>query len=154
VSSATDTGARWIATWFGVGLAPRAPGTLGSIAALPLYWVLERGPSAALPIAVVLVTAIGVWSGQRVATSVGDSDPQIVVIDEVAGVLLALWLAGGGNWMVDLLALVLFRVFDIFKPWPIGALERLKPAGVGIMADDIGAGLVAGLIAAIIAWWL
>jgi phosphatidylglycerophosphatase A len=135
-----------LATWFGAGFSPRAPGTAGAIATLPLFWALLCAPSFALPLTTLLVTAVGVWSAQRVAVARGEEDPQIVVIDESAGVLVALWIGGAGSPWTTALATALFRVFDIWKPGPIRTLERLQPPGVGIMADDLAAGLVAGVI--------
>jgi phosphatidylglycerophosphatase A len=141
-----DRIAFWIATWFGAGLAPRGPGTAGSVATLPLVWALGFAPPAAMPAAIVVICAVGVWSAQRVADQTGLEDPQIVVIDEVAGVLLAIWIGLGTDIPRAIAGLLLFRLFDIWKPWPVSALERLKPTGVGIMADDIAAGLIAGLV--------
>jgi phosphatidylglycerophosphatase A len=119
---------------------------MGSIAALPLFWLLKISPAIAMPIVVAFVCAVGFWAAQVVSEKTGVEDPQIVVIDEAAGVLLALWIGGGTNIWLELLAVVLFRLFDIFKPWPIIRLERLRPAGIGIMMDDIAAGVIAGLI--------
>ncbi len=143
-----------LATWFGAGLSPRAPGTVGSIAALPLFWALKFAPPAATPLATALVCVTGFWAAQKVSDARAEKDPQIVVIDEAAGVLLALWIGAGANLWMDALGVVLFRVFDIFKPGPIGALERLRPAGAGIMMDDIAAGVVAGLIVRLIGFGL
>ena len=135
-----------LATWFGAGFSPRAPGTAGTLATLPLFWALLYAPPVALPLATLLVTVMGVWSAQRVAVARGEDDPQIVVIDESAGVLVALWVGAAGSLWMTLLAAALFRLFDIWKPGPIRWLESLKPPGVGIMADDLAAGLVAGII--------
>ena len=135
-----------LATWFGSGFSPRAPGTAGTLATLPLFWALLHAPPIALPLATLVVSAVGVWSAQRVAVARGEEDPQIVVIDEAAGVLVALWVGAAGGLWTTLLAAALFRLFDIWKPGPIRSLESLKPPGVGIMADDLAAGLVAGII--------
>ena len=140
---------RWallLATWFGTGFSPRAPGTAGTIATLPLFWALTYAPPVALPLATLVVTVTGIWAAQRVAVARGEEDPQIVVIDESAGVLVALWIGAAASLWSILLATVLFRLFDIWKPGPIRWLETLKPPGVGIMADDLAAGLVAGFI--------
>ena len=140
---------RWallLATWFGTGLSPRAPGTAGTIATLPLFWALTYAPPVALPLTTLVVTVTGIWAAQRVAVARGEEDPQLVVIDESAGVLVALWIGAAASLWSILLATVLFRLFDIWKPGPIRWLETLKPPGVGIMADDLAAGLVAGVI--------
>jgi phosphatidylglycerophosphatase A len=141
--------ARLIATWFGCGLAPRAPGTVGSLGAVPLH-LLACQMSIALHAALALGTLVaGTWAAHRYALDRGEKDPQSVVIDEVVGSLLALLLVRDQSFWWQLLALVLFRVFDIWKPGPIRQAERLQPTGVGIMADDVLAGLLAGAIAAL-----
>jgi phosphatidylglycerophosphatase A len=133
--------ARLLATWFGCGLSPKAPGTVGSIGAVPLHFLLAK---QSLPVhvgAIVALTLVGTWASNEVAKAEGLEDPQKVVVDEVAG------------WLFRILALVLFRVFDITKPGPIDRVQHLEPAGVGIMADDILAGSLAGVMA-YLAWAL
>jgi len=139
----------WLATWFGTGLSPKAPGTVGTLASVPAHFLLIQLPVVWHLIALVGLIVIGTWSAQKLADEMNLEDPQIVVIDETAGVLLALFLAGSTTLPGVVAAVILFRLFDITKPWPISAAETLKPAGVGIMADDLVAGLVAGLITAI-----
>jgi phosphatidylglycerophosphatase A len=104
-------------------------------------------PAVALIIA-IFVTAVGIPAGTRVARESGIKDPGFVVIDEVAGQMLPLILAPL-RWKYLLLSLILFRCFDILKPPPLRALERL-PEGVGIMLDDVGAGIYALLIVAVV----
>ncbi|MBU1174256.1 MAG: phosphatidylglycerophosphatase A [Alphaproteobacteria bacterium] len=135
-----------LATWFGAGLSPVAPGTVGTIAALPAHFVLSLLPDPAHLAALAMLTVLAVVCAGVLAGEAGQEDPQIVVVDEVVGVLLALLVIGDAGVMGVVAAVVLFRLFDIFKPWPIGALERLRPAGLGIVADDLAAGLVAGSI--------
>ncbi|MFO0618877.1 MAG: phosphatidylglycerophosphatase A [Polyangiaceae bacterium] len=136
-----DRLAELLATWFGCGYSPVAPGTVGTLGALPLYCVLRpRGRGAVLAGALV-ATAVGVWASGRVAEREGVADPQIVVIDEVAGVLLALAFAPRSRAGV-VAAVALFRALDIAKPWPIRELEAL-PGGWGVMMDDIAAGALA-----------
>lgn len=132
-------------TWFGAGYAPRAPGTLAALTALPIHWALMRMPHGLEPALIAVLTLAGIWAGQKIARALGAEDPQIVVIDEVAGALIALWLASGHGVSGDLIALGLFRLFDIFKPWPVSAMEHLPHAGMSIMLDDVVAGLIAGL---------
>ena len=140
----------WIATWFGAGYVPRAPGTAGALAALPLHWLLVRFAPGWEPACILLITLAGIWSAQRAHEILGEEDPQVVVVDEVAGVLMGLWVAGP-FWGAQIVAFLAFRLFDIWKPWPISAMEHLDPPGLGIMADDLGA----GLLAAIVTWlWL
>lgn len=145
--------ARWLATWFGCGLSPRAPGTVGSIGAVPLHLALALLPWGAHLVAVVIVAGAGVWAAQRYATACGETDPQRVVIDEVAGTVIAMGVVRTSPWFVQLAALVAFRVFDIWKPGPIRRLEHVEPIGAGIMCDDLLAGVFAGALVWL-GWWL
>lgn len=136
-----------IAEWFGSGRLPKAPGTFGSIAALPLAFVLC--PLGLLPywIATLGLTALGTIAAERASGILGEKDPQSVVIDEVIGVLLAFGFVIQGPLWGQILAFLLFRLLDITKPGPIFHLQSLKPNGLGIMADDVAAGLLAGALA-------
>lgn len=138
--------ARWLATWFGCGLSPRAPGTVGSLGAVPLHLLLALAPPAVHAAAAVAIAALGVWAAQQYALGCGQRDPQRVVIDEVAGTVIAMGLVRHAPLSVQCAALVAFRLFDIFKPWPIRRLEHLEPPGVGIMFDDLLAGVFAGAL--------
>jgi phosphatidylglycerophosphatase A len=139
--------ARTLATWFGCGSSPIAPGTVGTLGALPLHLALRAMGPIPYAAAVAAVSAVGVWASQREAERLKTEDPQSVVIDEVAGVLLALLLARGAGWKAEVAAVVLFRVFDIAKPGPVDRVQHLSPEGVGIMADDLLAGILAGVTA-------
>jgi phosphatidylglycerophosphatase A len=136
-----------VATWFGCGRSPIAPGTVGSIGAVPLHLLLAQTPWGAHLAAVLLVSALGVWAAQVYAVERGVKDPQSVVIDEVAGTVIAMGIVRGAPWSVQLGALVAFRVLDILKPWPIRRLEHIEPVGAGIMFDDLLAGVLAGAVA-------
>lgn len=125
---------------------PRAPGTAGALGAIPLHFVLARLAPVPHALAVAAVTAAGIWASQRYAERVGEKDPQSVVIDEVAGTLIAMGLVRKKSLGVQLSALVLFRALDIGKPGVIDRVQHAKPAGLGIMADDLVAGVVAGLM--------
>jgi phosphatidylglycerophosphatase A len=128
-----------LAIWFGCGRVPKAPGTAGTLGAIPFYLLLmQLGGRLAVAAAAAVVTAVGVWASNQVVRRLGTKDPQIVCIDEVAGVLITL-LAAPANWIGLLTGVVLFRVFDQWKPWPARAAERL-PEGWGVMADDVAAG--------------
>lgn len=139
-----------LGTFFGAGYGKPGPGTYGSCAAV-LLWLLaahvthatQGRLSVATAVAALAVTLIGIPAATLVARESGRKDPGIVVVDEVAGQLFALILAAP-TIPEALLALVLFRLFDITKPWPIRRLEQL-PEGVGIMLDDVAAGLL-GLV--------
>ena len=93
---------------------------------------------------IVALTIAGTWASNEVARAEGIEDPQKVVIDEVCGTLIAMGMVSKSSLLIRLLALVLFRVLDITKPGPIDTVQRLEPPGVGIMADDLLAGVAAG----------
>lgn len=136
--------ARVLATWFGCGLSPIAPGTVGTLAALPLWLLVRGGGPWVVFAAAVVVTLVGVWSAGVVARVDAMKDPQIVVIDEVAGVLFAL--AGAPQSAAGIVgAVLLFRVFDMTKPFPARRAENL-PGGWGIVVDDVVAGLQAAVV--------
>ncbi len=136
-----------VATFFGVGTLRPGPGTWGSLAAL-LSWMLighALPPQLLIPGALAycaLATAIGIPAATLTARACNRSDPSHVVIDEVAGQMLTL-VAAPLTWQAQIAGFVLFRAFDILKPPPIRRLERLRPEGVGIVVDDLGAGLYA-----------
>ena len=143
-----------LATFFGAGLLKPGPGTYGSIAALGLWYAAAHAfhpaPLAlaiATALAAIAATLIGIPAATIVARESGREDPGHVVIDEVAGQLIAL-IVMRPDWQHAAIALILFRIFDIWKPWPIRRLEAL-PEGTGIMLDDVAAGvlaLIAGLV--------
>lgn len=143
--------ARVVSTWFGCGLSPIAPGTVGTVGTIPLFIGLHALGPIATWLGVGVVTIGGTWAAQRSAEELGEKDPQSVVIDEVAGALIALGLAARGGLWTCAFALVLFRLLDIKKPGAIDSVQHLKPYGVGIMADDVLAGLIAGIVARFIA---
>jgi phosphatidylglycerophosphatase A len=148
--SASRMAAHVVATWFGSGLFPIGPGTAGSVAAIPLHMLLRRVPVPVHVACIAVTTAVGIWAGQRRAADLAEDDPPSVVIDEVVGVLLALGLVRDRGSLTKLLAFVLFRALDIAKPGPIDGAQHLEPAGVGIMADDVLAGIAAGLSARLV----
>ena len=138
-----------LATCFGIGWIPLAPGTFASAAALPFGWLLVLLGWQAVLIGAGLATMLGIWACGVHARKVGLYDPSECVLDEVAGqwvalVPIALQLRGG-DWRPYVMAFLLFRLFDIFKPWPISAAERL-PGGFGVMMDDCLAGLAAAVL--------
>ena len=137
-----------LATWFGSGYAPKAPGTAGSLLALPFGWgIAHFGGQTWLGIATVIVTLIGVWVANAYMAQAGEHDPGPVVIDEVAGQWLAMLpLAAAINWQIILIAFVLFRLFDIVKPWPISWADKNIKGGLGVMLDDVLAGAAAAAI--------
>lgn len=158
--SAHKTPWAWaVATFFGAGLLKPGPGTWGSAAALLLWAALAMlvHPAAltlllALIAGIALSIAIGIPAATIAACESGRKDPGFVVIDEVAGQWIAL-LGCPADWKHGLIALVLFRIFDITKPFPARQLERL-PEGWGIVVDDVAAGLYAWGVAALLRLWM
>lgn len=141
-----------ISTFGYFGFAPVAPGTVGSFAALALYAAVRWAGSPVVEgLAIALVFAVGVWSATQTEKILGITDPGPVVIDEVLGMLITL--AGLPlGWGGVLAGFLLFRVFDVIKPYPAGHLEA-APGGWGIMLDDAMAGVYAHLALRLLAWW-
>jgi phosphatidylglycerophosphatase A len=131
------------ATVLGVGYVPVAPGTFGSAAGLLVWWVLPASPVVQAAVIVALF-AIGSWSGTVAERHFGRTDPGQVVIDEVMGMLMTLFLNPVG-WIGALGAFLLFRIADVIKPYPANRLEHL-PGGVGVMADDAMAAVYANIV--------
>lgn len=134
---------RLLVTWFGCGNLPGAPGTWGSLAALPFAWVMAGtiGPWGLLIAASVAFIA-GIWASGRYSAAAGIKDPQSIVIDEVAGQWLALVFVPLTP-IAYFCAFLLFRLCDIFKPWPANWADRRLSGGLGIMLDDMIAGAYA-----------
>ncbi|HWP94339.1 MAG TPA: phosphatidylglycerophosphatase A [Gammaproteobacteria bacterium] len=129
----------------GVGLSPWAPGTLGTLLGLPLVWLVEPLPLAARAGIAALLVICGSWICHMSARRLGVHDHPGIVLDEVTGFYVAMLLVPL-DWVWGTAGFVLFRLFDIFKPWPVRWADRRLPGGVGIMADDVLAGLYAMLL--------
>jgi phosphatidylglycerophosphatase A len=148
-----------VATFFGAGFGKPGPGTWGSVAAVLLWavyaWGFHPAQQAlllALAAGIALSLVLGIPASTIVARESGRKDPQFVVVDEVAGQWIAL-LFSPFDWRHGLIALVLFRIFDITKPFPVRQLERL-PEGWGIVFDDVAAGLYALGVASLLRIWI
>ena len=144
-----DYAALAIATW-GVGYLPLMPGTFGSLVGIAVFLLLKWWPIQVA--ATVLITFTGIWAGSRTERILRLKDPGRVVVDEVAGQMIALlplsvFAASSLTWII--VSFILFRLFDIFKPYPARRLEAL-PSGLGIMMDDVLAGAYAAVIVAVI----
>jgi len=145
----------WIATVAGAGYFPVAPGTVGSavgvglVAALGAIRLAPAARVALVALAAAVLFAVGVWSAGRCEEYFGRTDPGHVVIDEVVGQMVTLLLAAQASWQMLLAGFVLFRIFDVAKPYPVCRAERL-PAGWGIMVDDVLAGAYALMALALI----
>ncbi len=143
----------FFALGFGSGCIPTAPGTFGTLAAVPLYWLVQHFSLPAFVLITVLMFVFGVWVCGRTSQDLGVHDHQSIVWDEVVGYFVTMINAPAGLlWMV--LGFGLFRLFDIFKPWPIAVVDAQVKGGLGIMLDDVLAGIYAFLVLQGIAWWL
>ena len=153
---------RLIATFFYTGLLRPGPGTWGSLAAIPVAWLLHwLGGFPLLAAATIAVFALGFWATRVETAGRADSDPGEIVIDEVAGQWIALFPLSAGLWMAGaaphvfpwpgwVAGFVLFRILDIWKPWPVSWADGLH-GPLGVMLDDVLAGLIAAVIVTLMA---
>ena len=133
----------FLALGFGSGLAAKMPGTFGTLAALPLVVLLSHYASFSVYLIVtILVSIVGIWICGKTAQDMGQHDDSSIVWDEIAGMMITM-LAVPLTWQTLLVGFVLFRFFDILKPWPISYLDKHVHGGFGIMIDDVLAGLFA-----------
>ena len=134
----------WIATWFGSGFLKPAPGTWGTVAALPFGIALYVMSPIFLIAGICFVLALGLWASCRFTKAAGEKDSSMIVVDEVVGMWIALLpVAANPSILSIFLAFLLFRFFDILKPWPISFLDQKIEGAAGVMADDILAGVFA-----------
>ncbi len=140
----------FIATALGVGYAPIAPGTFGSAVGLVVWLLLPPSVPVQL-LAIALISIAGAWSGSVAEAHFHKRDPSQVVVDEVAGMMVTLLLNPVPRFAWLVFAFLLFRAADIVKPFPVDRLERL-PGGVGIMADDLAAGVYANVALRLLMW--
>jgi len=134
-----------LATWFGFGIIPHAPGTWGSAAAIPFGLTLyAAGGIPALLAGIVVISLIGYWAAARFDEEMGTKDSKMIVIDEVAGQWIAL-LPAGLNPLLVVLSFICFRAFDILKPWPVSHFDKNVKGAAGVMGDDILAGTFAAI---------
>ena len=139
-----------LATCFGIGWTPIAPGTAASLAALPFAWLLVLLGWRSLLAGALLATALGVWACGAYVRKTRFGDPVECVLDEVAGQWFALIPVAvemrGGDWRPFVLGFIFFRLFDIWKPWPVSWADQKIKGGLGVMTDDMIAGLMAGVL--------
>ena len=133
-----------VALGFGAGALPRAPGTWGTLAAVPIYLLLSRLALSQYLLLLTVLFLAGVWICGITVRKLGVQDHAAIVWDEMVGFWVSMAAAPPG-WMWLLTGFVLFRLFDIWKPWPIAWLDRRIAGGLGVMADDLVAGLYAAL---------
>jgi phosphatidylglycerophosphatase A len=139
---------RWIvllATGLGVGKLPGAPGTFGSLLGLVLVWGVSGWPGSLLVTFLLAFCALAVWVAHKAEHILGVQDPGCIVIDEIAGILIA---GAGLPFTAPIAAAVfmLFRLLDVLKPFPVGWLDRHLKGGIGIVMDDVAAGILANLV--------
>ena len=141
----------WLAFGFGSGLAPKAPGTFGTLAAIPFYLLMSPLAWPYYLGLVVVFTVIGIWACDRTARELGAKDPSAIVWDEFVGFFITMLavpsalLTESHGWIWILAGFLAFRLFDIWKPWPIRVIDERVEGGLGIMLDDILAGIMAAL---------
>ena len=141
----------WLAFGFGSGLAPKAPGTFGTLAAIPFYLLMSPLAWPYYLGLVVVFTVIGIWACDRTARELGAKDPSAIVWDEFVGFFITMLavpsalLTASYGWAWILAGFLAFRLFDIWKPWPIRVIDERVEGGLGIMLDDILAGIMAAL---------
>ena len=147
---------RWIlllATGLGIGKLPRAPGTFGSLLGLVLVWVVSGWPGSLLAMFLLAFCALAVWVAHKAEHILGAQDPGCIVIDEIAGILIA----GAGlpfNAPIAAAVFILFRLLDVLKPFPVGWLDQHLKGGIGIVMDDVAAGILANLVIHVGCWIL
>ena len=132
----------FLAFGFGSGLAPFAPGTFGTLAAIPLYLALTLLSLPVYLLVVAVVCIVGIWICGKSSEKLGVHDHGGIVWDEFAGFFVTM-IAAPSGWLWVVIGFVLFRLFDIWKPWPISILDKKVDGGLGIMIDDIVAGIYA-----------
>ena len=135
----------FLAFGFGSGLMPRAPGTAGTLAAIPLYLWFSQYSLTVYLLLVFLVSITGVWICRQASARLGVHDHPGIVWDEIAGFLITM-IPASGSWLWVAAGFVLFRLFDIWKPWPINLLDKNVHGGLGIMLDDVMAAVYALIV--------
>jgi phosphatidylglycerophosphatase A len=136
-----------VATGGYIGKIPFAPGTFGSLPGLLLYWVMAQMHTGYAVLLALAVIAAAVWSAGRAELVMGQKDPGAIVIDEIAG-MAVVFVGLPLSWPLAVSGFVLFRIFDIIKPFPVGWLERRFDGGLGVVIDDVAAGLICRVILA------
>ena len=136
-----------VATGGYIGKIPFAPGTFGSLPGLLLYWVMAQMHTGYAVVLTLAVIAAAVWSAGRAEAVMGQKDPGAIVIDEIAG-MAVVFVGLPLSWPLAVSGFVLFRIFDIIKPFPVGWLERRFDGGLGVVIDDVAAGLICRVILA------
>lgn len=143
----------FLALGFGSGLSPVAPGTFGTLAALPIFWLMQDLSLPLYLLLTLLAFVAGIWLCQQAVDWLGRDDPGAVVWDEIVGYLVTM-IAAPSGWQWMLAGFVLFRLFDIWKPWPVSLADEKLHDGLGVMVDDVVAGLYALIALQLLAWMI
>ncbi len=144
----------WLAFGLGSGLSPKAPGTMGTIAALPIFWFFLQDLSLSVYVSMLVLTSlVGIYICHKTAKDLNVHDHGGIVFDEWVGLWITMLLAPQGVWWL-VLGFALFRFFDILKPWPIKWFDEKVEGGLGIMLDDIVAGIIACLCLQAVAYFV
>ena len=135
----------FVAFGFGAGLAKKAPGTFGTLVGIPIYLLLAAAGPTFYALSLIALTLGGIWICQKASDRLGVHDHQGIVLDEIVGFLITM-VAVPLSWQAILIGFALFRLFDIVKPWPIRIVDEQVRGGLGIMMDDVLAGVLAALV--------
>lgn len=141
----------FLAFGLGSGASPWAPGTVGTLAAVPLWYLLAQTPLAIYLLLVLAALVAGIWLCGRTSRDLGVHDHGGIVWDEFVGYWITM-IAVPADWIWALSGFILFRLFDILKPWPIGPVDRRVQGGLGIMLDDVLAGMMAAAVLQGVIW--
>lgn len=152
LSGVTSWVARAVATAFGAGYSPVAPGTCGTAVAVPLAWVCRDVNTPWFLAVVLAVTLVGIAAAHRADQAWGTHDSGRIVIDEVAGYLATVALVDRGSWLVLGVGFVVFRALDIVKPPPVRWIDEKVPGGAGVVLDDVAAGVLGAAVMSALAW--
>ena len=132
----------FLALGFGSGLSPKAPGTMGTLAAIPLYLLCSQLSLNAFIAITVFISIVGIWICDKASKDAGVHDHGAIVWDEIAGLFITM-IAVPATWQTVIVGFIFFRILDIAKPWPISVADKKVGGGFGIMLDDIIAGILA-----------
>ena len=143
----------FLAFGFGSGLAPVAPGTFGTLAAIPIFLLMQNLSLAIYLLITAIVCIVGIWICGKSSDMLGVHDHSGIVWDEFAGYFITM-IAAPAGWLWIIIGFALFRLFDIWKPWPISVLDKQVHGGLGIMVDDILAGVFALVGVQVLAYFL
>ena len=142
----------FLAFGLGSGCSPRAPGTFGTVVAIPVYLLLSTAPLWLYLFVTLIMLLVGIWLCDKTTRKLGVHDHKGIVWDEIVGYLITM-IAAPKGWLWIIIGFVLFRLFDILKPWPISVADKQIKGGFGIMIDDVLAGIAAFSILHIIAYY-